>query len=128
MLSLSCPFGYLKKLLLKYGLHMYCDGEYKHRGRVGGNSRSSFNCQAESEHDTLVPQRLYPHPLEKVARGLTVFKEQFLDIFLIRWWRGNWESASSAFLFQLVWGLHACGQHTVNFFHLMGASPPIEQL
>ena len=30
------------------------------------------------------------------------------------------ESASSAFWFQLVWSLSACGQHTTNFFHLVG--------
>ena len=30
------------------------------------------------------------------------------------------ESQSSAFWFQLVWGLRAGGQHASNFFHLVG--------
>ena len=46
--------------------------------------------------------------------------DQLRDILLISWWWGNQESTSSTFCFQPVWGLHACGQHTVNFFHLMG--------
>ena len=43
------------------------------------------------------------------------------DLLLISWWQGHQESTST-FWFQLVWGLHACGQQTVNFFHLMGVS------
>ena len=35
---------------------------------------------------------------------------------------GKWESTSPTFWFQQVWGLHACGQQTVNFFHLVGGS------
>ena len=31
-----------------------------------------------------------------------------VDILVTGWWGGNWESASSAFWFQLVWYLHAC--------------------
>ena len=38
------------------------------------------------------------------------------------------ESASSTFWFQLVWGLHACGHHTVNFFHLVEDSVSAEHL
>ena len=30
--------------------------------------------------------------------------------------------------FQLVWGLHACGQYAVNFFHLVGVSVYAKQL
>ena len=43
-----------------------------------------------------------------------------MGILLIgqRW--GNQEPASLTFWFQQVWGLLACGQHTVNFFHLVG--------
>ena len=41
---------------------------------------------------------------------------------------GHWESVSSTFWFQLVWGLRVCGQHAVNFFHLVGASAPAKQL
>ena len=32
----------------------------------------------------------------------------------------NWESASSTFWFQLVWGQYECGQQTVNFSYLAG--------
>ena len=43
-------------------------------------------------------------------------------MLLIGWWWGKWKSASSNLLFQLVWGLHASEQHTVNFSHLVGIS------
>ena len=33
----------------------------------------------------------------------------------------------ATFWFQLVWGLHAYGQHTMNFFH-MGVSESAKQL
>ena len=51
-----------------------------------------------------------------------------MDILLIGWWGGNWELASSTFWFVLVWGLRACGQHAVNFSHLMGVSVSAKQL
>ena len=53
---------------------------------------------------------------------------QLMDILLIGWWRSNWESVSSTFWFQQVCGLRAYGHHTVNFFHLVGASVSAEQL
>ena len=53
------------------------------------------------------------------------FRERFL---LIGWWWGNLESQSKAFSFQPVWGLHACGQHTVNFFSLVGDSVSAKEL
>ena len=59
-----------------------------------------------------------------VQRGL----DQLVDILLTGWWGGKWESASSTFWFQLVWGLHACEQHTVNFSHLVGSSVSAKQL
>ena len=50
--------------------------------------------------------------------------EQLVDILLIHWWWGNrvvfQELTSSIFWFQPVWVLHACRQHAVNFFHLVG--------
>ena len=46
-----------------------------------------------------------------VQRG----RGQLVDLLLIGWWGGKWESASSTFWFQPLWGLRACGQHTVNF-------------
>ena len=40
--------------------------------------------------------------------------DRLVDILLTGWWLGHWESASSTFWFQSVWGLHAYGQHTVT--------------
>lgn len=44
----------------------------------------------------------------------------------VLWLIGNWvvslQAALSIFRFQLVWGLSAGGQHTVNFFHQQGVS------
>ena len=54
--------------------------------------------------------------------------DQLVDIPLMGWWWGKWESASSTFWFQPVWGLHACGQHAVNFFHLVGMLASAKQL
>ena len=46
-----------------------------------------------------------------------------LDSLLTGWWCANkWESASSTFWFQVIWGLHVCGKHTVSFSHLVGFS------
>ena len=83
------------------------------------------------EHSRLVPQGLWP-PLEGVVRSLTVFKfsrcDQLMNIFLIGWCWDNWESASSTFWFQLVWGLYDFGQHTDDLFHLVGPLAPAKQL
>ena len=54
--------------------------------------------------------------------------DQHVDTLLISWWWGNWESASSTFWFQPVWGLHACRQHTVKFSHMVGISVSAKQL
>ena len=51
-----------------------------------------------------------------------------MGILLIGGWWGKWESASSTFWFQQVWGLRACGQQTVNRSHLVGVSVSAEQL
>ena len=37
-------------------------------------------------------------------------------------------SALSIFTLQLVWGLHASGQHAVDFFHLVGVLISEKQL
>ena len=70
--------------------------------------------------------------LEQVVRSLTVMvqrgRDQLVDILLIGWWGGKWESASSTFWFQLVWVLHACGQRTFNFAHLVRVSLSAKQL
>lgn len=50
---------------------------------------------------------------------------QLMDIFMIDWWWSNQESPlidSPTFWFQLVWGLHVCGQYLVNFFYLVEVS------
>ena len=52
-------------------------------------------------------------------RGCEVCDE-LVDILLIGWWWGNWNSTSSVSRFQPLWGLSAGGQHTVNFSHLVG--------
>ena len=59
-----------------------------------------------------------------VQRG----RDQLVDILLIGWWGGKWESVSSTFWLQPVWDLHACGQRTVNFSHLVGISVSAKQL
>ena len=59
---------------------------------------------------------------DRMREGGCEVCDQFVDILLIGWWWGNWESTSSAFGFQRIWGLRACGQHIVNFFHLVGVS------
>ena len=55
--------------------------------------------------------------LEGVVRSCIILvqrgRDQHVDILLIGWWWGKWESTSSTFWFQLVWGLRACGQRTV---------------
>ena len=48
--------------------------------------------------------------------------DQLADILLIGWWWGNQESTSSTSWFQLVWGLCAGEQHTINFSHPVGVS------
>ena len=55
-------------------------------------------------------------------------RDQLVDTLLSGWWGGKRESASSTFLFQPVWGPHACGQHRVNFSHLAGVSVSAKQL
>ena len=58
--------------------------------------------------------------------------DKLLHNSLIGCWWGNrvmfLESQSSTFWFQLVWGLRACGQHTVNFFHLVGVLVSAQRL
>ena len=53
---------------------------------------------------------------------------QLVHNSLIGWWWGNWKSTISTFWFQSVWGLHVCGQHAFNFFHLVGVSVSAKQL
>ena len=71
--------------------------------------------------------------LERIMRSFTVMvqrgRDQLVDIVLIGWWLGKWESASSTFRFQLAWGLCASGQYTIlNFSHLEGISVSVKQL
>ena len=82
------------------------------------------------EHGRWVPQELCPS-LEGVLRSQSLGgagRGQFMDTVLIGGWWGNWESSSLTFWFLRVWGLCACGQHTVDFFHPLGALAPAKQL
>ena len=62
--------------------------------------------------------------------------ESALEVTWLSWWGHaeillslcGWESTSSTFWFQQVWGLSACGQYTVNFFRLLGVSVSAKQL
>ena len=65
---------------------------------------------------------------DRVREGGRGLCDPLVDILLIGWWWSNRESASSTFWFQLVWDLRAGGQHTVNFFHLVGVSASAKQL
>ena len=51
-----------------------------------------------------------------------------LNIHLIGWWWGNWESASSTFWFQLIWVYMFVGSKQVKLFPLMGVSVSAKQL
>ena len=48
--------------------------------------------------------------------------DQLMDVLLIGWWWGNWESPTINLLVPTSWDLCACGQHTVHFFHQVGVS------
>ena len=84
------------------------------------------------EHSRLVPPGLCPWPpLKGSEESYSVWGTghgQLLDILLIGGWWGPWESASSTFWFQLVWGLYDFGQHTDDLFHLVGPLAPAKQL
>ena len=58
-----------------------------------------------------------PPDLEGVVRSLTAMvqggRDQLADLLLIGWRGGKWQSASSTYRFQLLWGLRACGQHAI---------------
>ena len=58
-------------------------------------------------------------------------RDQLVDLLLIGWWWGKWESASSTFWFQPVWGLVLVGNIpslVFNFFHLEGGSVSAKRL
>ena len=61
-----------------------------------------------------------------VFKGQGVISSQTF-FSLVGWWWGNGESASSPFWFQLVCGLCTSGQHTVNFFPVIGVSVSAEE-
>ena len=54
--------------------------------------------------------------------------DQLMDFLLVGWREGTWESASSTFWFQPVWGLCACGQHAVKLLLPGGGSVSAKQL
>lgn len=61
------------------------------------------------------PKWVFSSFIEMVRRG----HDQPMGIPLTGWCCCNWESASSVFWFQPVWGLHAYRQLAVNFSHLV---------
>ena len=65
--------------------------------------------------------RVFKDRVKKRASGYVISSWTFF------WLVGD-ESASSTFWFQTVWVLYACGQHIVNFFHIMGVSIFVKQL
>ena len=58
------------------------------------------------------------------CKGESQVCDQLMHNSLIAWWWGDrvmfLESQSSSFWFQWTWGLHAGGQHAINFFYLGG--------
>lgn len=52
---------------------------------------------------------------------------QLMDILQASWWLGDWESLLFSW-FQTVSGICACGQHLVNFFHLVGIFKIVQRL
>ena len=103
------------------------------RDRVLGEvEKNSFIAlPGKGGHSGLVPSKLC-HDLEAVVKSFIGMVQrgydQLVDILLTGWWGGKWESASSTFWFQQVWGLRACGQHTVNISHPVGVSVSAKQL
>ena len=65
----------------------------------------------------LMPSKSSVPPWETIVRSFTVIVQrvhgQLVDILLMGWCGGEWESASSTFWFQLFWDLHVCGQLTI---------------
>ena len=103
------------------------------RDRVLHEAENSFIAlPGKRGHSRLMPSKLCVPTWRGVVRSFTVMVQrgcdQLMDFLLIGWWWGKWESASSTFWFQPVWGLRACEQHTVNFSHLVGVSVSAEQL
>ena len=101
-----------------------------------GEGKCSVCCRAPSKESRQLVLRRPNHPesfqgkvfKDRIREGWCGVCDQLMDILLIGWWWGNQESTSSTFWFQPVWGLRACGQQTVNFFHLVGVSVSAKQL
>ena len=69
---------------------LYTNAKQTRRDRVGGNRKSSFNCQAKRGHSRLVPQGLCPPHLggggEESDSVWGAGRGQLMDSFLIGWW------------------------------------------
>ena len=65
---------------------------------------------------------------DRMREGVCGMCGQLVNILLIGWWWGNWESIPSSFWFQPVWDLSACGQHTVSSSYQVGVSVSAKQL
>lgn len=91
----------------------------------GWSLEREFHCFARLEG--LMPSRLCVPPWRESYSVQRAGRDQLTGILLIGWWCGNGESASSPFWFQLVCGLCTSGQHTINFFPLIGISVSAEE-
>ena len=103
---------------------------------LGEVEKDSFiTLPGKGGHSGLLPRKTMRSHLERIVRSFIVMvqrgRDRLMDILLIGWWWGKWESATSTFRFQPIWCLHACGQHTIdnhNFPHLERVSVSAKQL
>ena len=96
---------------------LYAGAKLNLRDRVLSEveKESFITSPGKGSHSGILPQKaLFPN-LEGLVRSFIGIVQRGRDqhILLMGCWRGKQESESSAFRFQLVWGLHACGQHTI---------------
>ena len=110
----SCPFP-LKPVhwhwvVVKEKYYIYCKYQVRSPGKL---------MHKRPELPEGFQGQVYKGKISRGGGGCRIY-DQFMDILSIGWRWGNWESAASTF--QLVCGLCACGQHIVNFFHLVGVS------
>ena len=121
----------LSGVLLKYRLPLSTGAKWTRKHRAGGNRKSSFDCQAKRGTQQASASRTVPPAAPRPSRGCSeesysvwgAGRDQLTAIFLVAGWWGHWESASSTFWSQPLWGLCACGQKSVDFFHWSGLWP-----
>ena len=113
---------------------LHCNSESNLGDEVLGNiEESSFiGLPGKVGHRGLMPSKsCVPTWGQGIVRTFLVMVQRWCDQLVDVFWllaRDKWESASSTFWFQQIWGLHAGGQHTINFSRLVGVSESAEQL